>query len=370
MIEIRLDGRNMDSKEKAHLHMKRQLNLPDYYGGNLDALWDILTTIDKPIKINIINKESLIDNLGDYGKSIIKVFKDAEKENNNLKLEIMEDVNHMKVTTLIENNSSNREDLDTEHGLSVYIEVDGKNILFDTGQSGNFIDNAKKLGIDLKNLDYVVISHGHYDHSGGFERLIKDINPDIKLYIGQGFFNEKYDLISEDNFRFIGNSFNEDYLKENDIPIKYINEDTFKITENLLVFTNFNRKEEYENTNQTLYLKEDGKYNKDMFYDEISLGLKTNEGLFVIVGCSHPGIINILDTISQRTNMDIHGVIGGTHLVKEDDEQINKVIEYLKEKNIKIVGACHCTGKQGETMLSQQLEENFINNNTGDVLKL
>ncbi|MGO1713300.1 MAG: hypothetical protein ACTH0B_07295 [Senegalia sp. (in: firmicutes)] len=58
----------------------------------------------------------------------------------------------------------------------------------------------------------------------------------------------------------------------------------------------------------------------------------------------------------------------GTHLVKEDDEKINKIIEYLKEKNIEIIGACHCTGKQGETMLKQQLEEKFISNNTGDFL--
>lgn len=271
----------------------------------------------------------------------------------------------MKITTLIENNLGNKEDLDTEHGLSVYIEVDGKNILFDTGQSGNFIDNAEKLDIDLKNLDYVIISHGHYDHSGGLERLIKDINPDIELYLGHGFFNKKYSLIGDDDYDYIGNPFDESFLKDNNIPTKYINEDIFNITENLLVFTNFNRDEEYENTNQTMYLKEDGEYKKDMFLEEVSLGLKTNKGLFVIVGCAHPGIVNILDTIIQRTNMDIHGLIGGIHLIKEDEEKINKIIQYLKEKDIKLVGACHCTGKQGETMLSQQLEENFINNNTG-----
>lgn len=276
----------------------------------------------------------------------------------------------MKITTLIENQAGEDENLHTEHGLSVYVEVDGKHILFDTGQSGNFIDNAKELNIDLKKLDYVIISHGHYDHSGGFERLVKEINPNIKLYIGNGFFNKKYSLISEDNYEYIGNPFDESFLKEKKIPTEYINQDVINITENLSIFTNFNRKKEFENTNQDMYLKENGKYKKDIFLDEISMGIKTDKGLFVIVGCSHVGIVNILDTIIQRTNMDIYALIGGTHLIKEDDEKINKTIEYIKEKNIKLVGACHCTGKQGLTMLSQQLEENFINNNTGDTLKI
>ena len=277
----------------------------------------------------------------------------------------------MKITTLIENKSSSREGLEIEHGLSLYMEVDGKNILFDTGQSGNFIDNAKSLDIELKNLDYVIISHGHYDHSGGFERLIEEINPNIKLFVGEGFFNRKYSLMENKDYEYIGNPFDEDFLKENNIPTEYINKDVINITENLLVFTNFNRDREFDNANETtMYLKEDGKYKKDMFLDEISLGIKTDKGLVVVVGCSHVGIVNILNTIIQRTNMNIHSLIGGTHLVKEDDEKINKVIEYLREKDIKIIGACHCTGKQGETMLSQQLEDNFINNNTGDVLNI
>lgn len=276
----------------------------------------------------------------------------------------------MKITTLIENKSGSNEELHTEHGLSVYIEVDGKNILFDLGQSGKIIDNAKSLDINLKNLDYVIISHGHCDHSGGFERLIKEINPNIKLYLGNGFFDKKYNLRHSGEYEYLGNSFDESFLKKNNIHTQYINDDITNVTENLLIFTNFNRKEEYENINQPMYIKEDDKYKKDMFLDEISIGIKTDKGLVVIVGCSHVGIVNILDTIIQRTRMKIYALIGGTHLITEDEEKIDILIKYLKEKDVKLIGACHCTGKQGETMLNQQLEENFINNNTGDVLKV
>ena len=276
----------------------------------------------------------------------------------------------MKITTLIENKSGDMDGLHTEHGLSIHVEVDGKNVLFDLGQSGNFIDNAKSLDIDLGKLDYLVISHGHYDHSGGLKRLIKEINPNVKLYMGRGFFDEKYRLSWGDEYEFIGNPFDEDYLKANKIDYEFVKEDITQLTENLSIYTNFNRNEDFENTDQDMYLKENGQYKKDLFLDEISLGIKSDEGLVVLVGCSHVGVVNILESIIQRTGMNIKALIGGTHLVKEDDEKINRIIQYLQEKQIQIVGACHCTGKQGETMIYQQMEENFINNSTGHILHI
>ena len=275
----------------------------------------------------------------------------------------------MKITTLIENEAGSREGLYVEHGLSLYIEADGKKILFDTGASGNFIDNAKSLDIKLEDLDYIILSHGHYDHSGGFKRLIEEINPNIKLFIGAEFFNKKYSLRPTGEYDSTGSPFNEEFLKENNISFEYIDGDVTKITESIMIFTKFKRNPEFENINETMYINTGDGYEKDMFRDEISLGIKTDKGLVVIVGCSHAGIVNVLDSIDQATETDIYAVVGGTHLIKEDDEKINKIIDYLKEKEIKVIGACHCTGKQGETMLSQQLEDNFITNNTGDILE-
>lgn len=274
----------------------------------------------------------------------------------------------MKITTLIENKLGSHEDLYIEHGISLYIEADGKKILFDTGASGNFLDNAKSLNVDLKKIDYVILSHGHHDHSGGFERLMREINPDIKLFVGKEFFNKKHSLRPTGAYDFVGNPFDENFFKKNDIKVEYIDGDETKLTENISIFTNFERNKEFENINKTMYISNKDGYEKDMFRDEISLGIKTTKGLVVIVGCSHAGIVNILDTINKRSNKEIHALVGGTHLIREDDAKINKIIDYLKEREIKVIGACHCTGKQGETMLSQQLEENFITNNTGDVL--
>lgn len=274
----------------------------------------------------------------------------------------------MKITTLMENKVKEGLDLHHEHGLSILIQVDNKKILFDLGQSGNFIQNAKSLDVNLKDLDYVTISHGHFDHSGGLERLIEEVNPEIKLYLGNGFFTPKYSLREDGEYAYLGNPFDENYLKEMEIDYNFVKDDITYLTEYLMIFTNFQRDEEFENTSPNMFLKQGEDYIKDEFLDEISLGVKTDKGILLIVGCSHVGILNIINTVEKRTGLNIYGLIGGTHLVKEDDEKINNIIDHLKEKEIQVIGACHCTGKQGETMLEQQMEEKFINNNTGHVL--
>ncbi len=270
----------------------------------------------------------------------------------------------IKITTLIENKLSKDRQLDAEHGISLYIEIDNKKILFDTGQSGNFIENAKKLNIDLNDLDYVVISHSHYDHSGGFEKLVEEYDNNFKLFLGKDFFKEKYSE-SGDIYRYVGSSFGREYLREKNIKTEYI-EEIKHITENTMIITDFKRNPQYENVNETMFIKENGEYSLDKFTDEIAIVIDTEKGLVVLVGCSHPGIVNMLDTIIEKTGKKIYSLIGGTHLMKEDDEKINKIIDYLKDNGIKQIGACHCTGRQGETMLSQQMEDAFLYNNTGD----
>ena len=90
MLEVTIDGKDMNSKETFHLCIKQQLNTSEYHGNNLDALWDVLSTYSESIKINFINTDNLKSNLGDYGESIINVFQDAEKENDNISLEIID----------------------------------------------------------------------------------------------------------------------------------------------------------------------------------------------------------------------------------------------------------------------------------------
>jgi ribonuclease inhibitor len=91
MKKIIIDGKEMKSRKEAHLHIKEQLQSTEYYGNNLDALWDALTSYTSPIEICLINKEELIENLGEYGSSLIQVFKDAATSNSNISFEIIEE---------------------------------------------------------------------------------------------------------------------------------------------------------------------------------------------------------------------------------------------------------------------------------------
>lgn len=275
---------------------------------------------------------------------------------------------NFKITTLIEDNPNADIKLYNEHGLSLYIEIDGMKILFDTGKSGDFIKNAEILNIDLNKLDYVMISHGHYDHSGGFRKLVEETSNSYKLIVGEGFFNKKYGVIEGDTYKYLGNSFEKEYIHKNNIAIKYVKQDIYYITENIMVFTNFKRNNEFELPNKRFQIKHDENYMLDDFSDEIVLVLKGKSGLFVVVGCSHVGIVNILETIIARTGLPIYGIIGGTHLIEADEQRLNKTIKFLEEKDIKIIGVYHGTGEKAAEEIKRQFGEKFLYNNTGNII--
>ena len=274
----------------------------------------------------------------------------------------------VKITTLIENNADDNCLLYNEHGLSFYIEADDVNIIFDTGQSGKFIENANKLNINLKQTDYVILSHGHYDHSGGLTSLAEEIGNSFELIISDKFFNNKYSY-KEKKYRYTGNSFDKKYLQDSNISVNYINEDIYYVTQNIIVVSNFVRKTNFETLNDRFFVKLNGNFEIDTFLDEISIAIKVKEGLLVILGCSHVGVVNILETLIQRTNMPIYGIVGGTHLIEADEIRLNETIKYFKEKDIKLIGVSHCTGEKAIQSLKCEFKDRFLYNNTGNIIE-
>lgn len=276
---------------------------------------------------------------------------------------------NLKISTLIENQPSNTKDLYYEHGLSLLIQIDNTNILFDTGQSGNFIKNAKKLSINLNTLDYVILSHGHYDHTGGFKTLINNITPNFKLLIHKKLLIPKYKAVNNFEIDFKGNNFDKKYLEQTSIQIEYVNNDIFTLSKNLYIMSNFIKNNTFESIPSNYKIKTENGYQPDDFSDEICMVVKLEQGLLVIVGCSHIGIINILETIKERLNLPIYGVIGGTHLVNSNTSRLEKTIDYIKKENIKILRMSHCTGDTAVKQLKAVFPNNFEYNNTGNIMQ-
>ena len=141
------------------------------------------------------------------------------------------------------------------------------------------------------------------------------------------------------------------------------------ITDNIYVFSNFEKTYNFETLNPNMIIKEDENYVIDSFKDEIVLGIDTEKGLLILLGCSHPGILNIVSTIAKRTDKKIYGILGGTHLIEADEIRINKTIDVLKDLDIKLIGVSHCTGDKAIEMFRNNCD-NFFVNSTGTILNL
>lgn len=245
----------------------------------------------------------------------------------------------MKLKVLVDNNTYIDEYYLGEPALSFFIEDENKRILFDVGYSDVFLKNALKMNIDLNNIDYLVLSHGHNDHTGG---LIYLKNKDLtmtKLIAHKDVFidrkNEGLDIGSP--------------VKLKDLNIKEYIDGTspYKITENLYYLGQIKRTTSFEN--KPIGIKED--HNPDYLLDDSALVYKGKEGLFIITACSHSGICNIILNAKELfPNNKIVGIIGGFHLLK-DDEQLKETIKFLKEENIKELYPCHCVSLYAKHLL-------------------
>ena len=271
----------------------------------------------------------------------------------------------VKITTLIEDNPGENTALKNEHGLSFFIEKDDLRILFDTGQSGAFLHNADQMGVDLSSLDYVVISHGHYDHSGGLRSLVENTT-DFKLLLGQGFFAEKFGH-SNESTTYLGNNFDAKFLDAHNIAYQFAARQLTELAPGIYVVTGFPRIHQDEVLNERFKLRRDDTLHPDSFDDEILLAIDTSEGLVVLLGCSHPGMKNMLDSTVHLLNRPLYGVLGGTHLIQASEKTFGLSLEYLHQESLKVIGVCHCTGQLAMNSL-RIANDRFFHNRTGSTL--
>jgi len=242
----------------------------------------------------------------------------------------------MKFTVLIENKETSS--FVYEHGLSLLIETNNKKILFDTGSTDKFLLNAKKLNINLFDIDFICLSHAHYDHTGGLLTFIKETNYKNKIYVGNPFNNDKYKF-EKNKYSYLGTPFKTSELNN----LTFVN--NLITIDNIYLLNNFFQNNNFEQIDSKFYvLNKD--YEKDAFKDELVLAIDTNNGVILVVGCAHIGICNIIDEVIKRLNKKVRAVIGGFHLSKKHTDNVLKTVNYLKKYNLEFISPLHCSGNE------------------------
>ena len=269
----------------------------------------------------------------------------------------------MEIITLIENKEGIC-GLQNEFGLSFLIKDENKTFIFDTGKTGEFIKNADKLNINLKDVKDMVLSHSHFDHTGGVKTFTEKCNSDYTLHVNKTFFEEKH-RITEVIHEFLGNNFDEKYLLNHGVKIHYLENNEYKISKNITLHTNFKSINNFETPTRYYFRKIYDNYILDNMEDEIAAVMETKKGLLIICGCSHIGIANIVENIRLRTGKKIYGIAGGLHLTKASDERMNAVLNYFKETGIEFFAVSHCTGDKFIEKL-KTITDNFIYDSTGN----
>jgi len=261
-----------------------------------------------------------------------------------------------------------------EWGLSILVETDEANILFDTGRTISATYNADTLGISLSKIDKIVLSHSHLDHTGGLREVLRRIRKnEIEIIAHPHIWAIRYNRRQGQADRFMGIPFQRQEL-ENFGAIFNLTTKPVKITDNIItsgeipMVTDF---EEVDSGSSIRLIKEDTGLKPDELLDDQAIVINTKQGLVVITGCAHRGIINTLYHAQQITNIkEIHAVIGGAHLVDASEERIRLTIAALRELNIQKLGLCHCTGLPAITLIAHEFGDSFLFNNAGTTINL
>ena len=242
-----------------------------------------------------------------------------------------------------------------EHGFALWVEEGDRRILFDTGDRDALLPNCRKLELNFSSLTDLVLSHGHYDHSGGVESVLRATG-DIQVYLHQAAMQPRYVEDEGDSkpVRMPTTSMRSLWQVPDD-SIHWLTH-PFRISDHMGLSGPISRLTDYEDTGGQFYYDPWGK-RPDPIEDDNALWIDTPKGLVICVGCSHAGIVNTIRAIIEITGgTKIHCVIGGLHLINATNERLENTALALNEFNLGRLVTCHCTGDDATEFLQNRMD--------------
>jgi len=267
----------------------------------------------------------------------------------------------MEVTSLVDHVKTTGTGLATEWGLSLHVKCDGFSILFDTGSSGRFLDNATALGIDIASVEFAVLSHGHYDHGGGLRSFLS-ANSKAVVYMGKGADSDLYAKLFGFK-RYVG--LEKELFRLYPDRIRFLDE-TKELRRGVFAIIPIRELYAPPKGNRFLFRRQGSTLSPDDFSHELAMAVETGGGIVVFTGCSHHGALNILDAVREALpDRRIKAVFGGFHLVSlplsftlsESKESVRALGRELLQYRVEKFYTSHCTGSKGYRILKEIMGE-------------
>jgi 7,8-dihydropterin-6-yl-methyl-4-(beta-D-ribofuranosyl)aminobenzene 5'-phosphate synthase len=270
-------------------------------------------------------------------------------------------------TIVVDDHPSAMQSLVPVHGLSFYLSDGEHSLLFDVGPDGTLLRNAALLRLPLQSLSSVVLSHGHYDHAGGFPSLVSSYSCPL-LVTGKGFFEDKY-LRHGEAVTYMGCCFSKGLLNEKQIPLHEVAGRELLLP-NLWVVGGFPRRYKDE-TISPRFAKGDLPYLvDDPFNDEIALVAEGEKDVSMLVACAHPGILSMVSHVEGLFGKPVREIAGGLHLHDATEERMRKTVEGLSSLHVETLLLCHCSGDSFFAMAKSSGAFHGEQVGVGDVLLL
>jgi 7,8-dihydropterin-6-yl-methyl-4-(beta-D-ribofuranosyl)aminobenzene 5'-phosphate synthase len=272
------------------------------------------------------------------------------------------DAHHVAVTILVDNQAG--PGLTTEHGLALWIEAEGQHILFDTGQGPALPVNAQALGIDLGQTKRLVLSHGHYDHTGGIPHVLNS-SPHVHVYCHPGVVQPRYSRRNGSPKPIQMPPPAMTALDRIDDKNLHWTSESLRLSANIGLTGPIPRETRYEDTGGPFF-RDRATRTADPIDDDLALWIRTAKGLVVCVGCCHAGLINTLNHVRRLSGTArIRAVIGGFHLLNASPRRLEQTLAALATLAMDRIIPCHCTGSQAIDAMEALLGQRVVRGQSG-----